>query len=114
VTLSIPDYLDHNLIGREPIKESIVACKPAETVRLLQLKDNIAAHEHDRTDEILYVVAGDGAIRIGEQTTVIKPGSVAVVPHGAQHAIERRSRTPLILLSTLSGAACTANTQQTQ
>src|SRR5262249_2801756 len=37
VTVSVVDYLDRNLIGREPLKESILACNPLETVRLLQM-----------------------------------------------------------------------------
>jgi cupin domain/carboxypeptidase family protein len=106
VLVSIPDFLDKNFIGREQLKESILACNAVETVRLLQLKEGLAAHVHDNADEILYVVAGDGAIRVGEDTTVIRAGSLAVVPHGAGHALERRGKNPLILVSTLSGSPC--------
>ncbi len=106
VLLSIPNFLDKNFIGREELKESILACNTTETVRLLQLKEGLAAHVHDSVDEVLYVVAGDGAIRVGEGTTTVGPGSLAVVPHGATHAIERRGKNPLILLSTLSGNPC--------
>src|SRR5947208_110749 len=64
VTLSIPAFLDKNFIGgREPLKESVIGCTAAATTRLLQLRDPIAAHAHD-LDEILYIVAGDGAIRV--------------------------------------------------
>lgn len=111
VSVSIPDYLDRNFIGREPIKESILACKPSETVRLLQLRDNVAQHAHDKMDEVIYVVAGEGSIRIGEETTPLKPGSLAVVPRGSGHAIERKGRNPLIVLSTLSGAPCQTSQQ---
>jgi quercetin dioxygenase-like cupin family protein len=106
VLLSVPDFLDKNFIGREQLKESVLACNVAETVRLLQLKEGLASHVHDNADEILYVVAGDGAVRLGEDTTVIRAGSLAVVPHGVAHAIERRGKNPLILLSTLSGMPC--------
>jgi hypothetical protein len=114
VTLSIPDFLDKNYIGRDPMKESILACKPAETVRLLQMRDGLAQHVHDKVDEVIYVVAGDGVIRVGDQTTPIKAGSLAVVPHGAQHAIERKGKTPLVVISTLSGSACQPAGQPTQ
>jgi hypothetical protein len=106
VLLSIPDFLDRNFIGREQLKESVLACNTVETVRLLQLKEGLAAHVHDNADEVLYVVAGDGAIRIGEDTKVVRAGSLAVVPHGAGHAIERRGKNPLILVSTLAGSPC--------
>jgi mannose-6-phosphate isomerase-like protein (cupin superfamily) len=114
VSVNIPDFLDRNFIGRDPIKESILACKPAEIVRLLQLRDNMAEHVHDRVDEVLYVVAGEGAVRIGDQVMTMKPGSLAVVPLGTAHAVERRGKNPLILLSTLSGATCPANNKETQ
>src|SRR5439155_7654385 len=55
VTISVPDFIDKNFIGRDPMKESILACKPLETVRLLQMRDNIALHVHDGVDEIVYV-----------------------------------------------------------
>jgi hypothetical protein len=106
VTLSIPDFLDRNFVGRDPLKESIVACTPLETVRLLQMRDGIARHVHDRLDEIIYVVAGEGAVRIGEEPTTIRAGSLVLVPHGSGHAFERRGKNPLIVVSTLVGSAC--------
>jgi mannose-6-phosphate isomerase-like protein (cupin superfamily) len=113
VNVNIPDYLDRNFIGRDPIKESVLACKPAETVRLLQLRDNVAEHVHDKADEVLYVVAGDGTLRIGDQNIPLKAGSLAVVPQGVGHALERRGKNPLILVSTLSGASCHAGSTNT-
>ena len=107
VLLSVPDYLDKNFIGgREPIKESVVACKPLETVRLLQMRENVATHVHDRFDEVLYVVAGEGAVKIGDDTTAVRAGALIVVPNGSAHALERRGKNPLIVLSTLTGSAC--------
>jgi hypothetical protein len=106
MAMSIPDFIDKNFIGRDPMKESILACKPMETVRLLQMRDNIAQHVHDRVDEVIYVVAGEGAIRIGEEDNAIRAGSLVFVPNGSGHSIERRGKNPLILVSTLVGSAC--------
>jgi len=110
VTVSIPEFLDKNFIGgRDPLKESVLGCTAASTTRLLQLREPIAVHSHD-LDEIVYVVAGDGALRLrapsGDETTVVHAGSLTVIPRGVAHAIERRGRNPLILLSTLAGAPC--------
>jgi hypothetical protein len=106
LTVSIPDFVDKNFIGRDPMKESILACKPRETVRLLQMRDNIASHVHDGVDEIIYVVAGEGAIRIGEEQSPIRAGSLVFVPNGNGHGIERRGKNPLIVISTLVGSSC--------
>ena len=110
-TVSIPTFLDRNFIGREPLKESILGCTATATTRLLQLRDTLAEHVHENVDEMLYVVAGEGAIMIpGRAATPVGPGSLSVVPRGAPHAIERRGRNPLIVLSILSGTPCTAET----
>jgi hypothetical protein len=106
VTMSIVDYLNRNLIGREPLKESILACNPLETVRLLQLREGVAEHVHQSGDEIIYVVAGEGTVRIGEAATPVRPGSLVVVTSGTGHALDRAGKNPLIVMSTLTGAPC--------
>ena len=55
---------------------------------------------------MLYVVAGSGAVRLQNDTTTVSAGDLIVIPRGATHAIERRSKNPLIVLSALSGAPC--------
>src|SRR5580765_7868790 len=106
LTMSIPDFVDKNFIGRDPVKESILACKPRETVRLLQMRDNIAQHVHDGVDEIIYVVAGDGAMRIGEEESPLHAGSLVFVPNGNGHSMGRKGKNPLIVISTLVGSSC--------
>src|SRR5437867_9918748 len=69
VTISIPDYVDKNFVGRDPLKESVLACNGLETVRLLQLRDPVAEHTHSNMDEVLYVVAGEGTIHLGATQT---------------------------------------------
>ena len=98
--------MDKNFVGRDPLKESVLACNGLETVRLLQLRDPVAEHTHSNMDEVLYVVAGEGTIHLGATQTNIGAGSLSVVPHGTPHSVERRGRNPLILLSTLAGAPC--------
>jgi hypothetical protein len=106
MTVSIPDFVDKNFIGRNPLKESILACKPLETVRLLQMREHIAQHVHDRIDEVIYVVAGEGSVRIGDDDNVVHPGSLVFVPNGTGHSLQPRGKNPLIVVSTLVGASC--------
>jgi hypothetical protein len=106
MTLSVVDYLDRNLIGREPLKESILACNPLETVRLLQMREGVGPHVHQGADEVIYVVAGEGTVRIGETPTPVRAGSLVVVTNGISHAFERGGKNPLIVVSTLIGAPC--------
>ena len=106
VFVSIPEFLDKNYIRREPLKESVLACLTSSTTRLLQMHENIAEHAHADVDEALYIVAGEGAIRIKGESTAVTAGSLTIVPHGVAHAIERRGKNPLMVLSMLSGAPC--------
>ena len=70
------------------------------------MREAVARHVHERADEIIYVVAGEGAVRIGEETNAVRAGSLVVVPNGSGHAFERRGKNPLIIVSTLVGSAC--------
>jgi len=110
VNVSVPAFLDKNFIGREPLKESVLGCTSGATTRLLQLRDPLALHTHADLDEVLYVVAGEGSIRIREESTTVGAGSLTIVPRGVPHAIERRGKNPLILISTLAGLPCQADT----
>jgi len=109
VIVSIPAFLEKNFIGRDPLKESVLGCTPDVTTRLLQLHDALASHTHADLDEILYVVAGEGAVRIQDKVTPVAAGSLTVIPRGVAHDLERRSKNPLIVLSMLAGAPCRGN-----
>jgi mannose-6-phosphate isomerase-like protein (cupin superfamily) len=108
VHVSIPDFLDKNSIGRDPLRESVLGCTGDTTTRVLQIKDALAVHTHGALDEVIYVVAGEGTVRLGAQATPISAGSLAVVPRGLPHALERKGRNPLTVLSVLSGVPCQA------
>jgi oxalate decarboxylase/phosphoglucose isomerase-like protein (cupin superfamily) len=109
VFVSIPRFLDKNFIGREPLKESVFGCLAGSTTRLLQLHEAIAEHTHSDLDEILYVVAGEGSVRVSGESTQVAAGSLSIIPRGTPHAIEQRGKNPLIMISTVSGAPCTGS-----
>ena len=112
--VSIPAYLEKNFIGRDPLKESVLGCMPDAVARLLQLRESVAQHSHADLDEVIYVVAGEGTVRIGTEAISATPGMLTTIPRGVAHAFERRGRNPLILLSTLAGAPPCPNASATQ
>jgi mannose-6-phosphate isomerase-like protein (cupin superfamily) len=109
--LSIPDFLDRNLVRSEPQKLSLIGCAQGGTTRLLQVRDPLEAQLHDDEDEILYVVAGDGTVKLPNQEAKVSAGYYALIPRGAAHSIRRQGRNPLILLSILAGPPCTEGTR---
>jgi mannose-6-phosphate isomerase-like protein (cupin superfamily) len=106
ITVSIPTFLDRNFIGREATKESVLECADATSVRLLQLRDPLREHVHASADEALYVVAGEGTVRINGREEQVASGVLSIIPRGNAHELTRRGRNPVIVLSILSGASC--------
>jgi mannose-6-phosphate isomerase-like protein (cupin superfamily) len=54
------------------------------------------AHSHRAYDEVYFVLAGRGRIRLGEAGDFeLRPGAVAVIPAGTVHSLESESGEPL-------------------
>jgi hypothetical protein len=104
--ISIPDFAERQLIGKEAVKESPISCSGAAEARLIQMREPVTTHTHRDADEMLYVVAGEATLKIGEIEQRISAGWFSMVPRGTAHALSRRGRNPVILLSMLSGEPC--------
>jgi mannose-6-phosphate isomerase-like protein (cupin superfamily) len=103
----VPLFLEKNFIGgREGRKDSLLGCTPTGTATLHQLRDSWVGHAHDDAEEWIYVVAGEGALRIGETNQRLQAGTFSLVPHTVSHALIPQGRNPLIIISVLSGPAC--------
>ena len=105
---AVPLFLEKNFIGgREGRKDSPLGCTPTGTATLHQIREVWLNHAHEDADEWLYVVAGEGALRIGNNPDQrIQAGTFSLVPHSTMHALLPQGRNPLIVISVLSGPAC--------
>ena len=109
-TLSLLDFIEKNFIsGREPQKENLIGCSGVGQTMLWQIRDPWTGREHESADATIYVVAGEGTLRLGERDVQITNGSFAVVPRGTTYGFTKRGRNPLIVLAVLSGAPCAAD-----
>jgi mannose-6-phosphate isomerase-like protein (cupin superfamily) len=103
----VPLFLEKNFIGgREARKDSLLGCTATGTATLHQLRDSWLGHTHDDAEEWIYVVAGEGALRIGETNHRLQAGTFSLVPHTVPHAVIPQGRNPLIIISVLSGPRC--------
>jgi hypothetical protein len=103
----VPLFLEKNFIGgREGRKESLLGCTATGTAMLYQLREAWPAHTHDQAEEWIYVVAGEGMLRIGTTEQKVQAGTFSLVPHTISHALMPQGRNPLIIISMLSGPAC--------
>lgn len=108
-TIPLIDFIEKNLIsGREPQKENLIGCSGVGQSWLWQIRDPWTGREHDSADGMIYVVAGEGTLKIGDRDVTVTNGSFAVVPRGTTYGFTRRGRNPLIVLAVLSGAPCAA------
>ncbi len=103
----VPLFLEKNFIGgREGRKDSPLGCTDTGTATLHQLRDSWTAHAHDDADEWIYVVAGEGALRVAAAEQRLQAGTFSLVPHTVTHALVPQGRNPLIVISVLSGPPC--------
>jgi mannose-6-phosphate isomerase-like protein (cupin superfamily) len=108
-SIDVISFYEKNSLSRgTPSKASQIGCTGTSTGSLLQIRDALAEHTHDDADEMLYVVAGDGAMKIGSTEMVLPHGTFAVIPRGAPHVITHRSGSLMLVVSILSGPPCTA------
>jgi mannose-6-phosphate isomerase-like protein (cupin superfamily) len=105
--IPVPLFLEKNFIGgREGRKDSLLGCTPTATATLHQLRDSWVSHSHDDADEWIYVVAGEGTLRMSAGDQRLQAGTFILVPHGMAHSFVPQGRNPLIVTAVLSGPAC--------
>ena len=105
--ISIVDLIERELIsGNTPRKDTLVSCSGNTRTTLVQLNQPQAARMYDGAELVYYVVAGEGSVTVDNRETPLVAGGYVAVPRGAEHALTRRGRRPLVLLSVLSGEPC--------
>ena len=109
-TLSLPDFIEKNFItGREAHKENMVGCSGIGQAVLWQVREPWDGRQHESADAMLYVIGGEGSIKLDGREVTVTAGSFAVVPRGTTYGFTRRGRNPLIVLAVLAGAPCAVN-----
>src|SRR5687768_1225886 len=109
-TMPLIDFIEKNLIsGKEAQKENLIGCSGVGQSLLWQIRDPWTGRKHDSADLTVYVIAGEGTLRLDDRDVSVTNGSFAVVPHGTAYGFTRRGRNPLIVLAVLAGAPCAVN-----
>lgn len=109
-TMPLIDFIEKNLIsGKEPHKENLIGCSGVGQAVLWQVREPWTDRQHESADVTVYVIAGEGTLRLGDRDVSVTNGSFAVVPRGTTYGLTRRGRNPLIVLAVLAGAPCAAD-----
>jgi mannose-6-phosphate isomerase-like protein (cupin superfamily) len=107
-TLNVTEFLERNLItNSQPQKVSAVSCSGLGNTVLWQVREPWDGRQHPSADAMLYVVGGDGTLRLDGRDTPLQAGSFAQVPRATSYSLSRRGRSPvLIVLAVLVGEPC--------
>ena len=75
----VPLFLEKNFIGgREGRKDSSLGCTATGTATLHQLREAWLAHTHEDAEEWIYVVAGEGTLRLGTTDQKVQAGTFSL------------------------------------
>jgi mannose-6-phosphate isomerase-like protein (cupin superfamily) len=108
MSMDMSNFIEKNYIGRDPGKMSSIACTPGGTASLIQVREPLDVAGHADADEFLYVIAGTGAVRIGERVELLQSGVLTLIPRMTPHVLTARGRSPLVVLSIRAGERCGA------
>lgn len=58
----------------------------------------VELHRHRETEELFFFISGEGKARVGEEISLVKPGTLLWVPPGVGHAIVNTGTEPLTFI----------------
>jgi mannose-6-phosphate isomerase-like protein (cupin superfamily) len=108
LAINVPDFIEKNFItSGQPQKVTAVSCSGLGNTILWQVREPWDNRQHEGADAMLYVVGGEGTMRLDGREIELQAGSFTQVPRGTTYALARRGRRPvLIILATLVGEPC--------
>lgn len=104
--LSLVDLAEKELERKQPRRETLVSCSASTRSTLLQLNQDQPQRMYENAESLLYVIAGEGVLRVSDKETRMVAGSFAAIPRHTPFVVARRGRNPVIFLSVLSGEPC--------
>ena len=113
MAIDLLDFIEKNYVGKQAGKTSAISCAPGGGASMIQVREPLEVPAHADADEFLYVIAGTGAVRIGQRVEVLQSGVLMLVPRTMPHVLTSRGRNPLVVLSIRAGERC-GTTQATR
>lgn len=74
------------------------AAEPGVSIGLAVVQDRIKPHYQKVSDEIYYIVQGQGRLTLGEETYELRTGDVATIPKGQVHGFVNTGAEPCLVL----------------
>jgi Cupin domain/Carboxypeptidase regulatory-like domain len=106
VVLDMPAFIEKNYVGRSGSKTTPLGCGTGGSSTLIQINEPIASHAHADADEFVYVIAGQGMVKLGARDESLGPGVYLMIPKGLAHSFTAGPKKPLVMISTRAGEVC--------
>jgi mannose-6-phosphate isomerase-like protein (cupin superfamily) len=104
--LSVADLAERSLSGRDPVRTVPVGCSGLDLTQLVVLRETLNSTAKPDTDQMLYVVAGEGMLTMAGRDQTVTSGWFALVPRGTTFTLTRKGRNPMVVLETAGGLPC--------
>ena len=89
----------------------IVARYNGNEVRLVKTEGEWVWHSHDETDEMFLILEGEFEMDFRDETKVVRPGEMLIVPRGVEHRPAARRGLVKLLLIDPDGTPNTGDAQ---
>lgn len=86
------------LTGDDGVRVQKLASDANSSQFYIEIDQAVRPHRHLTHSESIYVIAGEGQMRLGARTFAIRPGDFIQVPEGEIHAVDV-TQAPLKVLS---------------
>ena len=106
VVLDMPAFIEKNYVGRAAGKTTPLGCSSYGSSTLIQINEPIASHAHADADEFVYVIAGQGMVKLADRDESLGPGVYLLIPRGLAHSFTAGPKKPLVMISTRAGEKC--------
>lgn len=75
---------------------SIERCSLAEEV--LPIGKSVGRHHHLETEEVYYILQGEGRMTVGDDSREVSAGDAIFIPRGKAHTLENTGQLPMTIL----------------
>jgi mannose-6-phosphate isomerase-like protein (cupin superfamily) len=89
--------LERNPIGPgEAVRITKLVDSPDMSGLLVQVRGSLPPHFHKLTQEVVYMLRGEGMLQLGTDRIPIKAGAVVRIPAGTVHTFTNTGETPAV------------------
>jgi mannose-6-phosphate isomerase-like protein (cupin superfamily) len=98
VEVDLPDQGQH--LNGTPVAAALIHGDDDVSVSLMKISGPVAMHRHAKSEELVYLVAGEGVLHLANSQRALRAGDLVVVPRNTPHGFTPTGTEPLVILQT--------------